>query len=364
MSGKVSRLQLIGTILQKDLKLFSRDFLFIFLTILSLVTFVTLYWVIPRDVDETIALGVKGADLRPALTALTGESEEGLELFWFDNTETLMQAVEDKDIEIGISFPDNFAAEVASGKEVRVTVYVRPSLPAEITKTMTIMVREITYAIAGFQLPVSQPSEEVIVLGVDRAGSQVPFSDRMRPLYAFMMLIMEAIALGVLISSEVQQRTLTALLSTPARVNDILAAKIILGTGVAFSEAMIITFLIQGFGASPGIVIVALLLGAVLVTGIAMIAGSAGKDLMSTMLLGMLILIPLAIPAFAVLFPGTPAAWVRYLPSYGIIKAILASSIEGAGWAESAKYLAILAGWCVVSAATGALVLRRRAVTL
>lgn len=179
-----------------------------------------------------------------------------------------------------------------------------------------------------------------------------------------MILIMEAISLGVLISSEVQQRTLTALLSTPARVGDILTAKIILGTGVAFSEAMIITFLIQGFGASPGVVIVALLLGAVLVTGIAMIAGSAGKDLMSTMLLGMLILIPLAIPGFAVLFPGTPAAWVRYLPSYGIVKVILGSSIEGSGWAESARYLAILAGWCVVSATTGALVLRWRAVTL
>ena len=360
----VSHVQSIGSILGKDLKLFTRDFLFIFLTILSVVTFVTLYWVLPRNVDESISMGVRGEGLQQALEALAGEQEEGLELSWFGDTESLRGAVENKDVEIGIDFPDGFAADVVSGRQVRVTVYVRPNLPAEVSDAMTTMVKEIAYAVAGFQLPVAEPAEEFVVLGQDRAGDQVPFRDRMKPLYAFMVLIMEAIALGALISSEIQERTITALLSTPARVGDILTAKTILGTGIAFSEAMIITLLIQGFGSTPGVVIVALLLGAVLVTGVAMIAGSAGKELMGTMLLGILILIPMAIPAFSVLFPGTPATWVQWLPSYGIVKAIVGSSIEGAGWAESARYLGILAGWCVVSAAAGVLVLRRRAVNL
>lgn len=360
----ISRFRLIGTILRKDLNLFTRDFVFIFLTILSLVTFVTLYWVLPRNVDESIAMGVRGQGLQQAMVALAGEQAEGLELSWFDNTESLREAVENKEVEIGIDFPDGFAADTASGKQVRVTVYVRPNLPAEVSDAMTTMVKEIAYAVAGFQLPVTQLAEELVVLGEDRAGDQIPFRDRMKPLYAFMVLIMEAIALAALISSEVQERTLTALLSTPARVGDILTAKIILGTGIAFSEAMIITLLIQGFGTSPGIVIVALLLGAILVTGVAMIAGSAGKDLMATMLLGMMVLIPMAIPGFSVLFPGTPAAWVQWLPSYGIVAAIVGSSIDGAGWSESAPHLGKLAGWCVVSAAAGMLVLRRRAVNL
>jgi len=361
---RVSRFQSIISILRKDATLFSRDFLFLFLTVLGIVTFVTLYWVIPDDVDETIALGVRGAELRSALAGLAGETEEGLDLAVYETTEALRTAVEEKEIEIGIDFPDAFIESVRRGRSVRVTVYVRPNIPPEYSEAMSSMVKEIAYAVAGYRLPVTEPTEDVVVLGEDRAGNPIPFRDRMRPLYAFLILIMEAISLGALIGSEVQERTLTALLATPARIGDILSAKMVLGTSVAFSEAMLITLLIRGFGASPGIVVVALFLGAVMVTGIAMIAGSAGKDLMGSMLLGLIMLIPLAIPGFAVLFPGDPSPWVRYLPSYGIVKAIVGSSIEGAGWAETAPQLAMLAGWCVVSATAGVLVLRRRAETL
>ena len=361
---RASRLNSIGSILRKDFRLFTRDFLFIFLTILSLVTFVTLYWVLPRNVDESISIGVRGEGLRQALLTIAGEDEEGLELSVYEDSKALRAGVEAKEVEVGIDFPDGFTADVAAGRRVTVTVYVRPNIPTEVSDAMTTMVKEIAFAVAGFRLPVSEPIEETVVLGKDRAGDQVPFRDRIKPLYAFMVLIMEAIALGALISSEIQERTITALLSTPSRVGDILTAKMILGTGVAFSEAMIITLLIQGFGDTPGAVIVALFLGAILVTGVAMIAGSAGKELMATMLFGMLILIPLAIPAFSVLFPGTPTPWIKWLPSYGIVKVVVGSIIDGAGWSESAPYLGILAGWCVVSAALGVLVLRRRAVNL
>ena len=99
-------------------------------------------------------------------------------------------------------------------------------------------------------------------------------------------------------------------------------------------------------------------------TGVAMIAGSAGKDLVGTMLLGMIFLIPLTIPAFAVLIPGTAASWVRALPSYGLVQAVVGTSFYGYGWGEAARYLLTLAAWCVVFAAAGILVLRRRVKTL
>ena len=360
----VSRAESILTILGKDLRLLTRDFLFGFMTILTLVFFVTLYWVLPRNVDETISVGIKGETLHRVFEILGGEQEEGIELSWYEDSGSLRTAVEEKHVEVGLDFPDGFVSDVTAGKRVSVTVFVRPSLPLEVSDAMSTMVREIAYAVAGFQLPVSEPLEETVVLGRDRAGDQMPFRDRLKPLYAFMILIMESIALGALISSEIQEKTITALLSTPARVGDILAAKIVLGTVVAFSEAMIIALLIQAMGASPGIVIVALLLGAILVTGVAMIAGSAGKELMSTMIIGMAMLIPLAIPAFSVMFPGSPAPWVKWVPTYGIVKVIVDSGAESVGWTESLPQLAMLAGWCVVTTAIGVLVLKRRAENL
>ena len=168
----VSRAHSVITIFRKDLQLFTRDFLFIFMTVLSVVTFVTLYWVLPRNVDETISLGIRGEGLEQTFTLLAGEQEEGMALSWFDTGESLRTAVEEKEVEIGIDFPDGFVSDIAKGSQVQVTVYVRPNLPVEVTGAMSTMVKEIAYAVAGYQLPIIEPSEQTVVLGIDRAGEQ------------------------------------------------------------------------------------------------------------------------------------------------------------------------------------------------
>jgi ABC-2 type transport system permease protein len=363
MKGKASRFNIFLTIIKKDLYLTFREFLFVFLTILSVVTFVVLYWVLPKDADETISLAIKGRGLEQAFNAMaeeTGETEEGLKLTWFEDLETLTAAVEEGDAEVGVAFPDSFMQSVAAGEKVTVTIYARPSLPSEYSFAISSMVKEIAYAVAGHALPVSEPDEEMVILGPDRAGDQLAIREQMRPLYAFMVLLMEAIALAALIASEIQHRTIIAMLATPAKLTDILGAKTVVGILIAFGEAALVMLLIQGYGSAPGIVLMALFLGAVLVTGVAMISGSSGKDLVGTMMLGVVFLIPLMIPAIAVLFPGTAAVWVRVLPSYGLVQAIITAGFHDGGWAGAAPHLGILALWCIAVAGIGILVLRRR----
>lgn len=363
-SNRPSRLRIVAAVLRKDARLMSRDFLFVFMTILSITFFVAMFWLLPKKVDETISLGVSGTGVEAALSALAGEQDEGLGISWYESQEELKSAVSGKDVEIGLSFPDGFVQRIRSGERITVTIFARPNLPPEITEAMSSLVREISYAMAGYSLPVSMPDEEVIILGIDRAGEQLSMRDKLKPLYAFILLIMEAIALGSLIASEIQHRTVTAVIATPARLSDVLAAKGVIGTLLAFSESALVLLLIGGFGPAPGIVLVALFLGAIMVTGVAMIAGSTGKDLVATMLLGMVFLIPLTIPAFAALIPGTAAAWVRALPSYGLVQTVIGTNFYGYQWGESAKYLLSLAAWCVVFAAAGILVLQRRVKTL
>ena len=364
MSGqRPTRFGAIAAIVRKDLKLYSRDLLFVFLTTLSIVFFVALYWVLPRDVDETISLGMSGEGMELAMNALAGE-EEGLAVSWFESAETTRGAVENKEIEAGIVFSDGFITSVAAGQKASVTIYVRPNLPEEITGAMESMVRELAYAIAGYHLPVTEPDEEYVIVGEDLAGDQIPFRDRMKPLYAFVVLMLEAISLAALISSEIQERTVTAILSTPARVGDILLAKATLGTFIAFTETTLILLLIRGLGPSPLIVLVTVFLGAIMVTAVAMIAGSAGKELMGTMLLGIIVLLPLAIPAFSVLFPGEPASWVKLMPSYGIVKVVFQTTTAGAGWAEAWNHLLVLALWCLGLMVAGSLILRKRVATV
>ena len=349
-------------ILRKDLLLYSRDHLFLALTVLGIATFVVLYYVLPADVQPAFTLGVRGAELRPMFEALAAEEGEAIPLEFYETGPELRSAVEQRRVDVGIDFPPELLARIAAGEEVSVTVYTGPALPIAYREAVSTMVREISFAIAGFELPVTEPDEEAVILGP--GVGPVPIRDRMRPLFAFWVLIMEAIALGSLISAEVQQKTIQAVLATPARVSDVLVSKGVVGTLVAFGEAAIVLLIIRGFGPTPGLVAFALLLGAVLVTSIAMIAGAAGKDLFGTMILGIVMLIPLAIPSFSVLFPGSVAGWTRAIPSYGLVATILGSSVYGAGWADSVPDLAMLAGWCVVFAALGTFILKRRVTEL
>ena len=180
-----------------------------------------------------------------------------------------------------------------------------------------------------------------------------------------MALIIETFALSSLVATEIQARTVTAVLVSPTRVSDFLAAKGILGTGMAFAQAVLLLLIIGSFANQPFILLAArVLLGAVLVTGFGLIAGSAGKDFIETLFYGMAFMIPLMIPAIAVLFPGSAAVWVKILPSYGLVQAVVQSSAYNAGWPDVLPHLGTALGWCVVAFAAGLVILKRRVETL
>ena len=181
---------------------------------------------------------------------------------------------------------------------------------------------------------------------------------------AFFVLMVEAFALASLIAGEVQAKTVTALLVTPARTGDVLAAKTILGTLLAFIQAALLLLAVKALDGDVVLLLLIVLLGALMVAGIGMITGSAGKDFMGTLLYGMVFMVLLALPAFAVLFPGTASPWIKILPSYGIVEGIVGATIYGKGWVESAPYMALIAAWDMIILGSGLLILKKKVETL
>ena len=112
---------------------------------------------------------------------------------------------------------------------------------------------------------------------------------------------------------------------------------------------MLLLLIIGSFANQPLILLCALLLGAVLVTGFGLIAGAAGKDFIETLFYGMAFMIPLMIPAIAVLFPGFRRGVGEGLASYGLIQAVVQASAYNAGWLEVLPYLGMLLVWCLVA---------------
>ena len=374
MNKTTSRPSIIWRIIRKDLKEISRDKLWVFLSILGIVAYAIFYWLMPSTVNETITIGIHQKGMDRVIEQYAEEEEEGLEIVEFDSSKDLKAAVEgeleiDQEIGIGIDFPEDFLAKTAAGKKTTVRVYADSAIPEEIRNAMTSFVREMAFGIRGAALgagspeetfPVQMPEEETSILGEDYAGNQVPFREKVRPMIAFFVLMIESMALASLISTEVQSGTVTAVLVTPARTGDVLAAKTIFGAFLAFSQAVILLLAINAFGENALILLTMILLGAIMMTGVGMISGAAGKDFMETLFLSLLFIIPLMIPAFAALFPGTASTWIRVLPTYGLVQAIMRSTTYMEGWVEVLPYIGMVLVWNVVIFGAGLMILKRR----
>ena len=414
MSRPVSRAAIVGALLKKDFIAYSRDSVYLALTLVVLLAVPLVFRVLPTDVEETIALG-----LSPTVSQMVDESRdflkekgipdaqldrldaadlvgvrEGLLMLEFEDKEQLRDAVagdlevwldgkevilrdpdsdekKPKDAElvrimIGIAFPDEFIPSVMGGERgMEVTVFTYANVDEETRMAMASFMREASYQLAGLDPPVDIDYTDPEVLGEDRAGEQVSLQEKMRPLLLFMVLMMETFSLASLVSVEVLQRTVTAVLVTPARVSDFLTAKTIFGTAMSFGQALIILLLIGGItGSNWSLLLVTLLIGAVMFTGVALFVGAAGKDFMGQLFYSMLFLVPLLVPSFAVLFPGTAAAWVQALPTYPIIHVLVDATAYGATWADSWVWLAYAVAWVGILYGAGLVALKRKVESL
>ena len=352
----MARLGLLAAIFAKDAKLMSRDRFSLLLTGLGLVTYVLIFWLMPSDVDESMRVGV----YPQALAGRLAPFADGGQLSAFSSEAELVAAVRgdaEIDVDLGLSFPATLVQDVAAGRSVEVRLVVDEKVPPEVRQFGATMVREIVFAITGIEQPAAI---EFNVLGEDRAGNQIPLRDRMRPLLVFIMLLIESFALGALIANEVQARTVTAVTMTRATIGDFLLAKTVFGTLLAFTQGMLLLILLGGMGAGATILIVAVLLGSLLATAMAFVAGASGKEFMTVVFLNVLLMVPMMIPALDLLFPGQAAPWVQLLPSYGLVQAMVGVTNYGDGWGEALPHLGRLIAWCAVLYVTGLLILKRR----
>ena len=373
-SGEVARSPgspaIVRAILAKDAVAFRRNRFLMLITFLVIVVWGVLYQFLPTTVDETFSVGlvVEQGALPPEMD-LSPESLEtadgtGVTVTLFPGRSTLEAAVDDgSEVQAGLVIPSGFAADVAAGATPTVTLVVPAGLPAQFEGMLTSAVAELGYALSGTPAPIDLATSTTIV-GTDRVGDQLSLAEQMRPLLLIIVLMMEVFALSTLVAGEIAERTAVAVLATPAKARDLITAKMVFGTGMAFAEAVLVGILIQAFGTNPLMILVALALGAVVVTGLGLLAGSFGRDFMDTLILGILFMIPLMIPAMAALFPGSGPDWVQFLPTYGVVHVVVGASAGTLTWADAAVPLIALAVWGVALAALGAATLNRRVARL
>ncbi len=125
----------------------------------------------------------------------------------------------------------------------------------------------------------------------------------------------------------------------------------------AMFQAVVLLIAIQAFTASNWLLLLGTcLLGSLMFSSVAMLVGSWGKDFLENLFLVMIFVIPLLIPAIAVLFPGASPAWTRFIPSFGVMQVLYGCDAYGAGIAEVLPMLGISVLWTLVLITLGLLV--------
>lgn len=347
--------QALFALMRKDAQLYAADRFFALVTVLALVAYVALFYLLPATQNDALTLGIYLDEVPPALEELF-TSDEVL-FIRAESVAELQQAVTDGSIPAGYAFPPDALAQLRSGASVEVQLFLSPDVPPEFRELYAVVLREIGFALRGQTVAIETTE---IVLGRDLAGTPIPLRERMLPLLAVFVLMVECLGLASLIANEVETKTIRALLITPLSLPGLFLAKGLFGTLFAFSQASLLMLLTGGLAQQPLLILAALLFGSALVTGVAFMIASVGRDLMSVMGWGMLGLLLLAVPTFSLLIPGLSNAWIRLIPSYYLVDTVYQVINLGAGWSDVSGNLLILLAYALAFMALGVLVLRRK----
>ncbi len=346
---------MLAALVRKDITLYFKNRFFAFITVLGLVFYIAVYFLLPRSVDESLPMGWYAPDLPQQF--ITELREQGLQLELFSSEEALRSAVLNGEQPVGIAFQPEFVSQLMAGQTPQVTVYLKSDLPDEFRDVYLLMMEELSFMLAG--QPLNIQTEEVVV-GVDMAGQQIPPRQRFLPILAVLILMMESLGLASLISSEIETGTLRALLTTRLTVGGLFTSKGITGILMAFVQVLLLLIITGGLRREPALILVAMLVGCFMVVGISLMIASAARDLMSVIGWGMLAIIALAIPAMNILLPGLTSNWIKVIPSYYLVDILHRVINFNAGWPQMGGNLAALAAFALAFFTIGTLAIRRK----
>jgi len=345
----------IRALLKKDFTLFMSNRFYMLITVVGVIFYIGVYFILPSKVNETLKLAMYAPVVPPAFSQLT--NSPGVDIKMFPDELTLKQAVLDNNYQVAVALPADIMDQWAAGQKPLITIYHSSAAPPEVTDAVVTLVKELSYAQTGQSLNF-ETSEQI--LGTDMLGIQIALRDRMRPLLAIFILLTEILTLASLIAVEIEQCTARAILTTPMRISDLFIAKGILGVGLALVQAVLFMALVGGFSHQPFVVLATLFIGSVMVVGTGFLLASITRDVMAVTGWGMLILIIFAIPGFGATLPGLLSSWAKIIPSYYLTDTVNRAVNYNAGWHDVWLNLVILSAFTILVVLGGMLVLRRR----
>ncbi|MBK8026819.1 MAG: ABC transporter permease [Chloroflexi bacterium] len=326
----------IGVLFLKDLRFGSRNYIFVFALVMPVVISLLLGLMFGTIFSDMPKVGIVDAgNSRLAADLLTVDF---MNVQAFPTEEAMLTAMESGGIEVGLSLPANFDAQLQSGEQTDLTFYVWGQ---SLVKNRAIASAAITDAIvelSGRETPITV---EPVLVGDREAQS---WQQRLLPLVVLMSVMLGAILVpATSMVEEKLQRTLTAVTTTPMSMGEVFLTKGLMGVALSIFSGFTILTLNGGWGSNPLLLLLVVTMGGVAASAFGVFMGSRVKDVQTLFAINKSIGIFLYAPALISLFPDSIPQWIaRLFPTYYIVQPVLDISQRGAGLADIAVNLGIL----------------------
>lgn len=266
---------------------------------------------------------------------------DGIEVTVLDSVDDLERMVEANDLDAGLVLQPGFDTDVKTGARPELHLFISGESLASNRIILEVTTLDLIRSIAGAPAPV-----DVRVIALGEEGYDLV--TRLLPLVMIYAVIMGGSFVPAMsIVQERENHTLDAVLATPARMTEVLAAKGLFGFVLAVATGVFALLLNSAWGRHAGAMLISLAIAGVMMAEIGLILGSVSKD--STVLFtlfksaGILLIFPVIFP----IFPTLPQ-WIAYMgPTYYFLDPIFKIAVEGSTLGDVWMTLAIGGAICV-----------------
>ncbi len=333
-------LRIAWQVLRKDLRLGPRSPILLWAVVFPLVGTFVVQIVFGSLFAPQPRLGI--VDEGGSQVAVEMAAVEGIQTTLVETEAGLVRMVEDNDLDAGLVLPAGFDEQVLAGAQPELQFFVGGESLASNRLILAVTTLDAVRTVEG----VTPPVDVVIVATGDPL---LPMSSRMTPLLVlFALLIAGTFVPAFSIVQERESGTMTALLVSPARGVDVLAAKAVMGLVLAFLMTLVTLWLNDAFGTQPAALLLSVLIGALMLAEFGLLFGSGAKDAKTLFALMKSVNILLFAPVIFYIFPDWPQWIAQIFPTYWIINPIFEVAVQDAGLGEVVPQLAVALVICAV----------------
>ena len=307
---------MIGTLVVNDIKLFFRHRFFAIVTALGLVAYLTIYFLLPNQMDERLGMAFFIEDREIPLYQRLVDDPGDYTIF--DSEAEMLTALEETgDFFVGLSLPAELTAAAARGEQVELNAYYAPGVPAEAKQIFhDVLVLYANTVNPETLASLARYNDTKVVLGNDMTGAPLSMRDRFAPLLLMMIVVIEVFGLATLLNRDIDNGTARALVTGPLRLHQFFVGKALMGLVLAFGQVLLLSAVMGILGTAPLLLLTTLLLGSLLMVGLGFFIAAISKDSTSVMGWTIVFIIPMVFPGFSVLLPGLSTGWMELIPSY------------------------------------------------